>query len=401
MKKVLSLILCAALLLSSVICATAVYEPKDSEFHRKSLNESAGEIYDAIVSYPAESASKAQIIQVTHVKPFKVFVPSSVTSAEFSAFIKADPQYRTMYNTLVADVNDAFFAARYDHPEMFWLVSFEMRYTMNPKSEKAEGGSNVTVELKSISLTYHPYQDFSSLGTIEELYNLVDSKTTQFAESIKDLPTYDKIKKTNEYVKGLLSYDYDSKDTSREAFSAYKGGKGVCEAYSKLFKIILDKLGIPCVLVFGSLIGAQISGNHMWDLVKMDNGEWYNVDVTLNDNLGDTHLLVGSSTNCGGKVFSSDHHVDASGVAKGKVLSGFNFPSSSASVFKSTASGFQKGDVDRSRSVTSSDARLVLRAAVGLEKLDEEQKQLADMDNNNKVTTDDARLVLRKGVGLD
>ena len=59
------------------------------------------------------------------------------------------------------------------------------------------------------------------------------------------------------------------------------------------------------------------------------------------------------------------------------------------------------GDLDGDGEVTAADARLALRAAVGLEILNEEQIKAADMDGDGEVTAADARLVLRKAVGLE
>ena len=63
--------------------------------------------------------------------------------------------------------------------------------------------------------------------------------------------------------------------------------------------------------------------------------------------------------------------------------------------------GNPAGDVDGDRQVTAEDARLALRAAVGLTILTAQQKQAADTDGDNKVTSADARLILRIAVGLD
>ena len=59
------------------------------------------------------------------------------------------------------------------------------------------------------------------------------------------------------------------------------------------------------------------------------------------------------------------------------------------------------GDMDADSKVTASDARTVLRAAVGLDVLTPEQFAAADADHDNKITASDARLVLRVSVGLD
>ncbi len=57
--------------------------------------------------------------------------------------------------------------------------------------------------------------------------------------------------------------------------------EGVCESYSRSIQLILNRLGIPCVLVHG----IQNSGTpemHMWNLVKIQ-GSWYAIDATWDD----------------------------------------------------------------------------------------------------------------------
>lgn len=57
----------------------------------------------------------------------------------------------------------------------------------------------------------------------------------------------------------------------------------------------------------------------------------------------------------------------------------------------------EKGDVNYDGKITADDARLVLRAAVGLEEL---AKYSADVDGDGKITANDARMILRNSVGL-
>ena len=61
------------------------------------------------------------------------------------------------------------------------------------------------------------------------------------------------------------------------------------------------------------------------------------------------------------------------------------------------------GDVDRSGTVNTADARLALRAAIGLEHYDAESVWFlaADVDGNKKITTEDARTILRAAIGLE
>lgn len=61
------------------------------------------------------------------------------------------------------------------------------------------------------------------------------------------------------------------------------------------------------------------------------------------------------------------------------------------------------GDIDGDENITSSDARLTLRASVGLENYPSNSPQYlaCDVDGNGKVDAADARLILRASVGLE
>lgn len=59
------------------------------------------------------------------------------------------------------------------------------------------------------------------------------------------------------------------------------------------------------------------------------------------------------------------------------------------------------GDIDGDATVAAADARLALRASVGLEELTERQKSIADVDHDHEITSADARLILRASVGLE
>ena len=59
------------------------------------------------------------------------------------------------------------------------------------------------------------------------------------------------------------------------------------------------------------------------------------------------------------------------------------------------------GDVDEDKKVTAADARLVLRASVGLERFDAEAIKKADVVKDNNITAADARIILRASVNLE
>lgn len=59
------------------------------------------------------------------------------------------------------------------------------------------------------------------------------------------------------------------------------------------------------------------------------------------------------------------------------------------------------GDTDGADGVTAADARIILRAAVGLDTLSGEALSAADVNTDGNITAEDARLALRAAVGLE
>ncbi|MBR6779723.1 MAG: dockerin type I repeat-containing protein, partial [Clostridia bacterium] len=62
---------------------------------------------------------------------------------------------------------------------------------------------------------------------------------------------------------------------------------------------------------------------------------------------------------------------------------------------------YMLGDINEDSNVTTADARLALRNAVGLEKLSDIQLLAADINKNGEIETSDARMILRAAVGLE
>lgn len=70
---------------------------------------------------------------------------------------------------------------------------------------------------------------------------------------------------------------------AHSAYSAILPGDAyepVCEGYAGAFKVLCDALGVPCICVSGSMTSLSA---HMWNYVQLENGKWYQVDVTTGD----------------------------------------------------------------------------------------------------------------------
>lgn len=66
-------------------------------------------------------------------------------------------------------------------------------------------------------------------------------------------------------------------ETNDYAYVALKSGYAFCHGYSVLFKAFMDRLGTECIMV------RSYEMNHAWNMVKLDDGYWYHIDVTWDD----------------------------------------------------------------------------------------------------------------------
>ena len=87
------------------------------------------------------------------------------------------------------------------------------------------------------------------------------------------------------WIANNIAYDTSYKTTSKE--EALKQGKGVCEAYSGLFKFLGELAGLEVVTVSGDAKQYYYKqpsdlgkGGHAWNVVKVDDGRWMIVDAT-------------------------------------------------------------------------------------------------------------------------
>lgn len=68
-------------------------------------------------------------------------------------------------------------------------------------------------------------------------------------------------------------------DWAHNIIGVMLNGEGVCESYAKAFQLLLNYCEVECIFVTGTANG----GAHAWNMVKLDNGEWYWYDLTWDD----------------------------------------------------------------------------------------------------------------------
>ena len=181
---------------------------------------------------------------------------------------------------------DAFL---YDHPEVFWLKSIKISYGVSASGNEIKGYIG-----KIEKITIKPNEVyFGAAGDISDFDSAVEAVVGKIDTQEKS--RYDILKSIHDYICNTAWYNLIQESVVHTAAPVFIGDGGVvCEGYAKSFKILCDEFDIPCVLVSGDAGGA-----HMWNYVQLDDGKWYLVDATWDDQdskIYDTYFLANANT---------------------------------------------------------------------------------------------------------
>ncbi len=415
-----------------------------------SINASASEQND-VISFKIDKVSKDMIsrsyAQITH-KAVEKFVSASATDYKLYDSIPLDA--RTVYRQFIKDsaglastpqghmeIDLSNFLSQYnsaslsiesqlsyticyacaalsdDFPEFQWLLSAPFNITF----DKSSGLLKLDVDMLRI-----PYKNWSE---IERDYNNLLNAVDTFM--ITGETRYEKVKAIHDKLGNLACYSDDLNNntdaTNSKVFYPSSAllypNKTVCDGYSKAFKMLCDKNGIPCIVVAGygytpDLFGIfLLGGGHAWNYVQMENGKWYAVDLTWDDRADGSliydYFLVGSSTvDSQGNKFGTTH--DPVGDRFYDVY--LKYPNLSTTKYVYTPPApqpepdtpsvvpYSLGDVNGDGKISVVDAKWVLQSIASLKELTNEQAVAADTNGDSKLSVIDAKWILQAVAGI-
>lgn len=166
----------------------------------------------------------------------------------------------TLYNV--------FFRLRLDHPEIFWATGFKYRYYK-----------------ESPNIIFIPEYLFDK-GKIREHQKAMAARTEKLVRPAKSLSEWEKEKYVHDFICENIRYDKLKKAYSHEIIGPLGQGVGVCEGIAKAVKVLLDALGVWCVIaICGNNPDKGIKYRHTWNIVKIG-GKYYHLDATFDNTLG-------------------------------------------------------------------------------------------------------------------
>ncbi|MCR4637977.1 transglutaminase domain-containing protein [Ruminococcus sp.] len=251
----------------------------ESNYRKGSYNY--GEQLDANNSAVYERFIK---LTVPDIEPFVVELPETVTlkvsALPGSARFTEDDQLQ--YQTAVFSAcKPGIDAALFDCPEIYWIepsgINIALGDDTGVTSSFWTGG--YTLKIRSLEITPAYLEGFTSLEEAKSYGPLLEEGLDKV--SVKGSTRYEQLKSIHDYIAKFTTYDLDARFSSSALGAVVEPGV-VCEGYAEAFKLMCDRLDIPCVCVFGNLIEADNTG-HMWNYVQMEDGIWYGMDVTWDD----------------------------------------------------------------------------------------------------------------------
>ena len=186
----------------------------------------------------------------------------------------------TKYNLTTTEKMEVYFTFRHDNPQFFWL-SNSVVYSTN----------------SLIALTYDEYKD----GDIRKdtYYEIVETAENVYQSKISETDSdYEKVLTIHDTLIADIEYSDDtSVPIAHSIAGAMASGKSaVCEGYAKVMQLMMNCYGIENIYVTGLGNG----GGHAWNMVGMDDGRYYWLDATWDDQpyeqFQHDYFLVGNSS---------------------------------------------------------------------------------------------------------
>ena len=244
---------------------TNIYEIADSQnrYYYNQLDDNSKVIYAEILNNIEKIKSGEDYIKI---------------SSKLSSLARKE----NMNDELMNAFQNAWDAFRNDNVDIFYIDGSKMCLV----TKTIKRGSKTTYEFY-ISKGQNSNYLINGLNSSEDVTkanNFVEQKENEILNSITEKNDYYKIVKAHNWIVDNLEYNMQESSDNANIYGALKNKTVVCEGYARLFKSLMDKMNIPCVLVSGEGVDIDTGAreNHAWNYVYL-HGEWYAIDTTWDD----------------------------------------------------------------------------------------------------------------------
>lgn len=259
------------------------------------LDSVSRKFYDERVSYYVTGRASGSMTVEYTAETSPVTFEASVVEQENGTLVidRTAQEYLDFQDQVRFSMQSSVDAFLYDHPEIFWFRGGSYSYAPGKKYDESTGEWTGYLA----KLVYTPGVAFSGAESLMGAYDAalpqVAARIAQEADDNGDgrCDDVELVRGIHDYLCQTLYYDtaaYESYQQTGDyrifcsAGAILPGTVGsgvVCEGYAKGFKVLCDQLGIPCVLIGGTVVQNNVREGHMWNGVQIG-GRWYLVDAT-------------------------------------------------------------------------------------------------------------------------
>lgn len=260
-------------------------------------------------AYDCLKEAVVKIAEGTRTNTDEIALPTRTYTAEEIAQVDSDDSDANKAWALYQQqfgLPDIFRPLMYDNPyELYWFdktdhgVTNDAFYISGTIHPEGNGAYTISVTAsfyvaESYQANGNPFQvDVTKVGRAKNAVNTARGIVAGHeAES-----DWEKLNSYRDEICRLVSYDHTSADDDSTPYgdpwqlvNVFDGDENtnvVCEGYAKAFQYLCDisdfNSDIRCISVSGTMSGATGAGAHMWNVVQMDDGKNYLVDVTNSD----------------------------------------------------------------------------------------------------------------------
>ena len=195
-----------------------------------------------------------------------------------------------MSTALTNSFQNAWDAFRNDNVDVFYIDGSKM--CLATKTIKIGNKVNYEFYITRGKNPNYFIDGFNTSEEVEEAIKFVENSENEILSTVTEKNDYYKIVKIHNWIVDNVEYNLYESNNNANIYGALKDRKVVCEGYARLFKSLMDKLEIPCVIISGEGIDLDTGTreNHAWNYVYLK-GNWYAIDTTWDD-----PVIIGNGT---------------------------------------------------------------------------------------------------------
>lgn len=214
-----------------------------------------------------------------------VLAMAAMIVGSFQAFAAESPEKEQMmqeiYNGVMNSPNGNFQTSGYYSVEQwpYWGTEILMKYFYAYKIDtfwkhSTSGKSGVQIRIDGTE----------NFEKIKEKEMIAQNEILKVVNQVAGKSKEEQIRFFYDYIINNCTYDYTYQNYS--VYDCLINGNATCMGYTSAFYNLCRTAGIESEYILGKVDVNEIDITHTWNRVKMDDGNWYYLDITWDDNLG-------------------------------------------------------------------------------------------------------------------